>query len=219
MLISGLGSLCRDEYVSFRPVCFCDIPKVDLERHTNVYGLFGLAFKKEFLVAQDANPVFYVAKGSLASKERPSVGPPTLEDVTADPQAAIQKFFAGLNEKPRAVRRCEFFDRLVADLEKVLPPSWPSGTPPDAHDPVREVQRRIFVDLLRQVFAFMKFFDESLPEEDRENFYMEREWRVAGFVSFELRDLQKVYVASGFLERVRREFSGLTIEELPFPKT
>jgi hypothetical protein len=180
MLISGSGSLCRNEYISFRPVCFCDIPEESLQRHTNIYGRFGLAFKKEFLAAQGANPVFYVAKGSLAGSERRSVEPPTLEDLKTDRQAALDKWFASLNEEPSTVRRCEFFDRLVADLVNVLPPSWPPGTPSEAHDPTREVQRRVLSDLHRHIFAFMKFFDESLPEDHRDNFYMEREWRVAG---------------------------------------
>ena len=62
----------------------------------------------------------------------------------------------------------------------------------------------------------MKFFDESLPEEHRENFYMEREWRVAGFVTFELCDIQRVYVARGYRDRIELEFPGLTVRELPF---
>jgi hypothetical protein len=112
------------------------------------------------------------------------------------------------------VQRCEFFDRLVADLANVLPAPSPPGTPPEAHDAMREVQRRVLIDLHRHYFAFMKFFDESLPEDHRESFYMEREWRVAGFVSFELRNVQRVYVTPGFRGRIEREFSGLPVQEL-----
>jgi len=75
---------------------------------------------------------------------------------------------------------------------------------------------RVFFDLIRHVFAFMKFFDESLPEEHLENFYMEREWRVAGFVPFNLHDVQRVYVAPGYGDRIEHEFSGLMIQELAF---
>jgi hypothetical protein len=212
-IISG-GSLCRDEFIRFRPVCFCDIPEESLERHTSLYGRFGLAFNKDFLVAKGANPVFYVAKGSLACHERPAVPPLTEEDLEADAQTALRKHLAALSAEPVPVRRCEFFDRLVADLMKILPPKWPAGTPAEAYDPVRGVQTRVLWDLLTHVFAFTKFFDESLPEEDRENFYMEREWRVAGFVSFELRDVQRVYVEPGFRERIECEFSGLGVHEL-----
>lgn len=212
----GSGSLCKDEFIRFRPVCFCDIPEEHLERHAKVYGRFGLAFKKGFLVGKGANPVFYVAKGSLASFERPPVPPLTIEDVEDDAQAALGNHFAAVAAEPVPVRRCEFFDHLVADLMRVLPPAWPDGTPCDAYDPVREVQTRVLFDLLRHVFAFTKFFDESLPEEHGDNFYMEREWRVAGFVKFELGDVQRVYVAPGFRDRIENELPGLSVKELGF---
>lgn len=216
MSISGTGSLCKDEFIRSRPACFCDIPEDSLQRHASVYGRFGLAFKKDFLVAKGANPVFYVAKGSVACHERPTVLPLTVEDLDADAQAALRKHFAALNEKPMPVQRCEFFDRLVADLTRVLLSPWPADAQADSGDPIREVQMRVYFDLLRHVFAFMKFFDESLPEEHRENFYMEREWRVAGFVSFELRDIQRVYVAPGYGDRIEPEFPGLMVQELAF---
>jgi hypothetical protein len=60
----------------------------------------------------------------------------------------------------------------------------------------------------------MKFFDESLPEDDVDNFYMEREWRVSGFVPFEINDIQSVYIAPGFRDRIEREFPGLGVKEL-----
>jgi hypothetical protein len=63
MQISVDGSLCKDEFIHFSPVCFCDIPEENPGRHTRFYGQFGLAFKKECLVAKGANPVFYIAKG------------------------------------------------------------------------------------------------------------------------------------------------------------
>lgn len=167
-------------------------------------------------MVKGANPVFYVAKGSVACHERPTVPPLTVEDLEADAQAALRKHFAALNERPMPVQRCEFFDRLVADLIKVLLPPWPADAQAGSDDPIREVQMRVYFDLVGHVFAFMKFFDESLPEEHRENFYMEREWRVAGFVTFELCDIQRVYVARGYRDRIELEFPGLTVRELPF---
>ena len=218
-MIVNSGSLCKDQFITgFRPVCFCDIPESALHRHTSVYGRFGLTFKKDYLVAKGANPVFYVAKGSVACHERPPIPPLAEEDLEADARAALQRHFAALNAAKVPVRRCEFFDRLVADLMKVLPPPWPAGTPGDAHDAVRDVQRRVLFDLISHVFAFTKFFDESLPEEDHDNFYMEREWRVRGFVRFEHDDVVRVYVAPGFQDRVKRDFPVLEpkIQELTF---
>jgi hypothetical protein len=215
-MLIGSGSLCKDELIRFRPVCFCDIPESDLKRHTDHYSRFGLAFKKAFLVEKGANPVFYVAKGSLAGRERPADPPLTMDEVTADPRAALAKHFAATQAEEIPVKRCEFFDRLVADLGKVLPPPWPAGTPADAQDPVRDVQTRAFFDLVRHVFAFTKMFDESLPKEDKDNFYMEREWRVAGFVDFELGNVEKVYVTPGYQDRIVNRFPDLRVQEIEF---
>lgn len=145
-MIVNSGSLCRDQFIGgFRPVCFCDIPEGDLQRHTTVYGRFGLAFQKGYLVAKGANPVFYVAKGSVACHERPLIPPLTVEELAIDARAALQKYFAALSAAEVPVQRCEFFDRLVASLMRVLPPPWPAGAPGDAHDPTRDVQRQVLV--------------------------------------------------------------------------
>ena len=209
-MIVNSGSLCKDQFISgFRPVCFCDIPEGELGRHTRVYGRFGLAFKKDYLVAKGANPVFYVAKGSVACHEKPPIPPLTEEELAVDARAALQRHLAAASAAEVPVLRCEFFDRLVANLMRVLPPPWPAGTPADAHDPVRDVQRRVLWDLVRHVFAFTKFFDESLTEEDRANCYMEREWRVADFVAFNHDEIARIYVAPGFQDRVKRDFPGL----------
>lgn len=208
------GSLCRDEFIRFRPVCFCDIPKADLGRHSKIYGHFGLAFRKAFLISKGANPVFYVAKGSLAGHERPPVSPLTEGDLVADAREVLRKHFEALAADEVPLRRCEFFDRLVADLSKALLTPSPPNTPNDAFDPLHELRLRIYFALTRHVFAFMKFFDESLPDEDAENFYMEREWRVADFVEFDLGDVQEVYVAAGFRERIECQFPELKVEEL-----
>ncbi len=216
MLISDVGDLSWNDLIKFKPVCFCDIPEKQLDRHVKFYGRFGLAFEKKFLVGKGANPVFYVAKGSLACHERPTVPPLTLEGIEADGHSALARHLAALGQKPVPVQRSAFFDHLVQDLMKVLPPPWPNGTQADAHDPTREVQQRVLVELSRHVFAFMKFFDESLPEDDPTNFYMEREWRVAGFVSFEQGDVQTVYVAPGFRDQIEHEFPQIKIQELKF---
>jgi len=215
MSIPGVANLSGNELIKFKPVCFCDIPEADLGRHVKFYGRFGLAFEKKFLVGKGANPVFYVAKGSLACHERPTAPPLTLKDIEADEHSALATHLVALDQKPIPVQRSAFFDHLVQDLMEVLPPPWPNGTQADAHDPTREVQQRVLVELFRNVFAFMKCFDEPLPEDDPRNYYMEREWRVAGFVSFEPGDVKRVYVAPGFRDQIEREFPQIRIQELP----
>lgn len=43
--------------------CFCDIPVADFGLHVKKYSRFAVAFKKTFLIAKGAAPVFYVPKG------------------------------------------------------------------------------------------------------------------------------------------------------------
>jgi len=53
--------ISTDEAIKYQVVCFCDIPDTDLAIHVKKYSKFGLAFKKTFLIARGACPVFYVA--------------------------------------------------------------------------------------------------------------------------------------------------------------
>ena len=59
------------------------------------------------------------------------------------------------------------------------------------------------------MFAFIKFFDDSLSEEDPSNFYMEREWRVAGVVNFKVSDISTIVVARGYKQRFLEKFPKL----------
>jgi hypothetical protein len=56
--------ISTDEALRYEVVCFCDIPELDLAIHVRKYSRFGLAFKKEFLIAKGACPVFYLANES-----------------------------------------------------------------------------------------------------------------------------------------------------------
>jgi Putative abortive phage resistance protein AbiGi, antitoxin len=59
--------MTSNKFIDPEMICFCDIPyePVELFRiHTAKYKRFGIAFKREFLIRQGANPVFYVATSS-----------------------------------------------------------------------------------------------------------------------------------------------------------
>jgi len=62
------------------------------------------------------------------------------------------------------------------------------------------------------VFGFIKFFDDAAGDEDLNNFYMEREWRVLGNMRFALDDVYRVILPEPYAERFHRdlpEYSGL----------
>jgi len=160
-------------------VCLCDIPLNDtmLRRHTRNYSRFGLAFDKTWLAQeQGANPVLYLAQGSVLTDHR----------------------FIG-NHPLRVRTREDFFDLAAGDwlndLERRGPDarSWPRS------------DNLVFWYLL----CYCKFFDENLGQDDRENYYMEREWRTIGKVAFGLTDIAKIVLSTEFIQEFRRQFGKL----------
>lgn len=52
------------DYIAFPMVCFCDIPLSRIGEHVDFYGEFGIGVTKEWALANNLNPLSYVAKNS-----------------------------------------------------------------------------------------------------------------------------------------------------------
>jgi hypothetical protein len=82
-------------------------------------------------------------------------------------------------------------------------------------DDVQAVERDLHTALLYQtvvetlIFGHLKFFDPTLPPNHPNNYYMEREWRVAGKIDFAVRDIAALYVAPAFLDKATHDFPAL----------
>jgi len=63
--------------------------------------------------------------------------------------------------------------------------------------------------VVHELLAFMKFYNPALADDDPDNYYMEREWRTLRSVRFGVQDISRVYVASGFRQRLSAEFPQL----------
>lgn len=59
--------------------------------------------------------------------------------------------------------------------------------------------------LIADVFSFLKVFDDSKQENDPENYYMEREWRIVGNLKFELKDVCRVIIPKSFAKNLRTD--------------
>jgi len=62
---------------------------------------------------------------------------------------------------------------------------------------------RIYTFLYLHLFPFLKFFDHTREDYDRENYYMEREWRVIGHVTFQLSDIRRIIMPEEYARRFR----------------
>ncbi len=90
-------------------------------------------------------------------------------------------------------------------------PSGQRGAPwgTESHDSLRVSDLRNF--LFFHVFAFLKPFDASTSDEDPQNFYMEREWRILGHVEFAVDEMYRIFLPEEYARRLRDdlpEFAG-----------
>ena len=194
MGISGATRLSTNDVYEPDVVCFCDIPVEDLGIHMEKYSRFGLAFQKSFLVRQDANPVFYIAKD--ATDRFPSVHGRLLGKDSIEKGESLDAFF----ESYRGA-----YDRLFP---------WISLNGPGRSDvPVKllEVLEEIMMlkSPLNDLFSHFKFFDSRETDVSNQNFYMEREWRIRGSLDFVHDNVHRAIFPSIYARRFREDFPAL----------
>jgi hypothetical protein len=181
-------------------VCFCDIPRHDLWFHAQKYGRCGLSFKKQFLVGKGASPVFYIAKNSSVSMPADLSDNSRMED--ASRRIPVEGAAALMDVETRGAA----FDKQALLIRQLLEDLQVAALKAEMFS---EASR--FTHIARfqyfQVFAFMKFFDASKPEDDPENYYMEREWRVLGNLQFSLADVACVMIPGAYCRRLRDELA------------
>jgi hypothetical protein len=157
-------------------VCFCDIPVEDFYIHMNKYSSFGLSFKKSFLVEKGVNPVFYIAKDSTIS----SFKKPT-----------------------QKISRYEHFNKMLKKYHSLLSVLY------DKCDHTDSKELNELMDIQRffgfHIFSFIKCFDSTKTESHLENYYMEREWRMLGNLSFTKNDVCRILVPEKYAVRIRAD--------------
>ncbi len=191
-------------------VCFCDIPDDMLEIHTTKYSKFGIGFDKLFLSKQGVRPVMYVPLGGTI-KELPP---------TDSPKSNPMEYFIYLN------RLSNNLLPIVTLLNQAIPFNYQMLTLLDKNKDLVEAVKLFDGDVLKGVVdnktsqmlfslttawatqnAYIKVFDETLEDNDPNNYYMEREWRSLKSIDFELVDIQKVYLPNDeYIEKFKTVF-------------
>lgn len=210
---SSTAGVTKHETVRPEMVCFCDIPLTveQLRIHTSKYGRFGLAFERAFGVNRGASPVFYVARSANTVLRLRSEG-------------AFPDIFKKAEEKSlftSGEQRGVYFERLTARHFDVINHRKEQAEARTARyqrgmsnvtDTYRDVVEAVDYPLatFAYIFGYLKFFDPELSDDDPDNYYMEREWRVLGKVLFTEADVAHVIVPAHFVARVEADFPSLS---------
>lgn len=223
--------ISTDKALKYEVVCFCDIPESDLAIHVSKYSRFGLSFKKDFLIARGACPVFYVANESPTSATE--IWPPgnfMVEQVQAararrvidralyfsvsvrqilDIFAALdeicyeedRRFFKGGTELPAAEFKTRLRQLFALSDLQIAAMEHALRGNEQATKTIGNL-RNFLVDC---VFSFIKCFDTTRAFGDEANYYMEREWRVANHVCFKLDDVARIFLPQAYARRFRAD--------------
>lgn len=177
-------------------VCFCDIPDESLGIHTNKYSKFGMGFDKSFITKCGARPVMYVPK-SAKLPVNPGVNFP---DTPMEYYLQLFRQSKSMNMILSFLNQAYDFRLLLSDIMEKDP------TISDVLKLLDPIFARKFADGKTQQmlfheemawqtqFEYVKVFDESLSDDDPDNYYMEREWRCTHNIEFRLSDIKKIYL-------------------------
>ena len=80
----------------------------------------------------------------------------------------------------------------------------------DPKQPSKQMMRltQMFEFLARDVFGFVKAFDDALPVDDPNNYYMEREWRSTASIRFRLDSVSSIVLPVEFAHTFAQDFPG-----------
>lgn len=67
-------------------------------------------------------------------------------------------------------------------------------------------RQQLWLSVMGNILPYLKFFDHTKADADKDNYYMEREWRVVGRVGFELANIERVILPRDYVERFRQDF-------------
>ena len=219
MMSGGTGihqgrKLSENEMYSPNVVCFCDIPVADMALHVGKYSPFGLSFSKGFIAANGGSPVHYVSKSSRVKVEKDVKDQLALMDVLSlGMRLGVNVMIDSTPEDMPAalyndVERGQYFDKMVNEFHEILGPLFTRLYEMPAEG--NPLERNLRIGALHhfvteQLFAYLKFFDHTLPDDHPENYYLEREWRIVGNLKFNIEDIRRVFMPKEYAERFRAD--------------
>jgi Putative abortive phage resistance protein AbiGi, antitoxin len=172
--------IVKGDLVVAEVICFCDIPETALGIHKSKYGLFGVGFPRRFLMGKGARSVIYVPFS------------PRLEHIRWRSSYDISMIEGWKNAWDA------FNEFVILPNPDSRTSHYVNARPRDANESIDAVNSLV----TRDFFSFLKAFDCDLPEDEITNYYMEREWRMIGHLSFLKSDLSSVFVQKDYEQRL-----------------
>ncbi len=189
------GNIFSEELIVPSVTCFCDIPYDALGIHIQKYGAFGLSFPREFLIRYGARPVIYFPM----QPSDPNRGWGTIfcEMLLTD----LEQIWRGFRE--------QLVDPIGAN-------SWSRslGEKPKTQNDAIKAMDDAFT---QQFLAFIKPFNSELPDNDPNNFYLEREWRRFANLRFQPSDFSHILSERTYVDRLKSERPMYANKILPAP--
>lgn len=113
-------------------------------------------------------------------------------------EAAINSRWANEGET-----RASFFDRITKELyshfDSLIVEHF-------CDEERRKKYQRLHEFIEVHIKPYYKFFDHTLPDADKNNYYFEREWCVVGKVKFKMNDIRNVLLPQKDESKFRQEF-------------
>jgi len=163
------------------------------------YSQFGLSLSRRFLSANGAKPVIYVPSKSTTSAGKGSRA--------KDFPHRLRTLCSALDELHQ-IKSESGYDTTIDDTEVRRLVST-------------AVNQRNF--MTRELYFFIKVFEEDLEEHHAKNYYMEREWRIAGNpvqakLRFTFANVKHVIVPKEFREPLIAEVPEVKSKLAPVPR-
>ncbi|MEW9799171.1 abortive infection system antitoxin AbiGi family protein [Alteromonas sp. CYL-A6] len=183
-------SISANEMYSPEITCFADIPVSDLSLHMDKYSPVGLSFSKEFIAEAGGVPVHYLP---INAKVKKSKNIDTDEIRKLIEEHSSDALYERMYE---TVPKGQHFDNMLREYHDLFSIFQDLAKKEDPSPGVSGLFKRV-IDLQSffnfHIFSYFKFFDHRKSDDDPENFYFEREWRIVGNVNFNMEDVKTVF--------------------------
>lgn len=193
LIVNASNKISENEMYNPEVVCFCDIPINDLQIHKNKYSSFGLSFSKTFISELGGLPVRYIPKKAQIKVMK--TDRKELEDAMRSNHKdnSMDHFTNKLSYQ-------EYFDQRLSEYQLFI-----NANRKNPNEEMRKALVHLDYFLSFYVFGFYKFYDNTLPDDHSDNYYMEREWRVIGNVKFTQLDIQRIIIPKEYSKKLRED--------------